>query len=93
MQLSYLNINTQLLENALRITGLHSKEDVINLALAQFLQTTKQKTTISQTEENAFNITLLDEWTKSLIGLIPSNNTLEENTKQDYRDYLEKKYQ
>lgn len=93
MQLSYLNINTQLLENALKITGLHSKEDVINLALAQFLQTAKQKTTISQAEENAFNITLLDEWTKSLIGLIPSNNTLEENTKQDYRDYLEKKYQ
>jgi hypothetical protein len=55
MQSLDLGINVQLLENALKITGLNNKEEVINLALAQFLRTTKQNEMISQTEEKGFN--------------------------------------
>ncbi len=55
MQSLDLGINMQLLENALKITGLNNKEEVINLALAQFLHTTKQNEMISQTEEKGFN--------------------------------------
>jgi len=43
MQSGYLDINTQLLENILIISGLHNKEEVINLALTQFLQKVKKK--------------------------------------------------
>lgn len=93
MRSLYLNINMQLLENALKITGLNNQDEVINLALAQLLQTTRPKETITQIEEKTLDLTSLDEWTKSLIGLIPSDDSLEGNVKQDHLDYLEKKYQ
>jgi len=35
----------------------------------------------------------LDEWTKSLVGLIPEDKRAEELLKQDYKDYLLRKYQ
>ncbi len=59
MQSGYLDINTQLLENALKISGLHNKEEVINLALTQFLQNIKLKKTVE--------LTSLDEWIKKAI--------------------------
>jgi hypothetical protein len=65
MQSPYLNINAQLLENALKISVLHNKEEVINLALTQFLQNKKLK----KIEEKGFELTSLDELTKSLIDL------------------------
>ncbi len=34
-----------------------------------------------------------DEWTKSLIGLIPNSGETEEFLMQDYRNHLEQKYQ
>lgn len=37
------HINTQLLESALTISGLDNEDEVINLALAQFLQIAKQR--------------------------------------------------
>jgi Arc/MetJ family transcription regulator len=43
MQQTYFNINPQLLENALKITGLNNQDEVINFALGQLLQSTKQK--------------------------------------------------
>ncbi len=63
MQSGYLDINTQLLENALKISGLHNKEEVINLALTQFLQ----NITLKKTEEKGFELTSLDEWVKKAI--------------------------
>lgn len=37
------HINSQLLQSALAISGLESEDEVINLALAQFLQMAKQR--------------------------------------------------
>ncbi len=37
------HINTQLLESALTISGLDNEDEVINLALEQFLQIAKQR--------------------------------------------------
>ena len=39
----HLQINTHLLESALTISGLDNEDEVINLALAQFLQIAKQR--------------------------------------------------
>jgi Arc/MetJ family transcription regulator len=43
MQQHYHQINDQLLESALAVSGLESEDEVINLALAQFLQMAKQR--------------------------------------------------
>jgi hypothetical protein len=42
MQQTY-NINSQLLESALKITGISNYDEVINLALKKFLQIERQK--------------------------------------------------
>ena len=39
----HFNINPQLLENALKITGLENQDEVINLALSQLFQIARQK--------------------------------------------------
>jgi len=35
----------------------------------------------------------LDEWTKSLVGLIPTDDVTDESLKRDHQNYLEQKYQ
>lgn len=42
-QQPHFNINPQLLENAQKISGLDNQDEVINLALAHYLQIAKQK--------------------------------------------------
>jgi len=44
MQQHHPRINARLLESARLISGLDSEDEVINLALAQFLQIAKQRT-------------------------------------------------
>lgn len=40
---AYSNINTQLLNTVLKITGISNADEVINLALKKFLQIERQK--------------------------------------------------
>jgi hypothetical protein len=44
-------------------------------------------------KQSEAQLDLLDEWTKSLVGLIPEDKRAEELLKQDYKDYLLRKYQ
>ena len=57
MQQTYFNINPQLLENALKITGLKNQDEVINFALGQLLQSTKQKKLVGVGRESRMGMT------------------------------------
>ncbi len=53
------------------------------------LASIQQETLSSTTEPTIENLSELDPWTQSLIGVISLES---ENTKENYIDYLEEKY-
>ena len=50
---------------------------------------------VKESEREKFDkkIKQLDEWTKSLVGLIPTDDVTDESLKRDHQNYLEQKYQ